>query len=258
MGLIDSHAHLTYDDLSSQTADVLKRAADAGVDSIISIATDIADAKKLFDLVAEHDNVFPAAGIHPHGASKISDDDWPVIESILKRPELVALGEMGLDYHYDFSDRPTQKTVLARQLDIAAGIDKPVVIHCREAHADTVSMLKNAGFSGRRVVFHCFTGTQAEADDIANNGWRISFTGIVTFKSAKELQSIAQAYPLDAMMVETDAPYLSPVPVRSVRPNEPAHVAHTARFLAELKQVDYETFADQTRRNTIEFFGLPM
>lgn len=255
MGLIDSHAHLTFDAFADVDA-VLDRAAEAGVQRVISIGTDIRDAERVIALAQRHHAVEAAMGIHPHEAGRLVDGDWDRYRTLMRADTVVALGEMGLDYHYDFADRNAQRDVFERQLALAAEVDKPIIIHCREAHDDTVAILNSAGFGGRRVVFHCFTGTAAERAQIADNGWRVSFTGIVTFKSAGELARIAADYPADQLMVETDSPYLSPVPVRHVRPNEPAHVAHVARFLADRRGQPFEEFSEQTRANTVAFFGL--
>lgn len=257
MTLIDSHAHLTYPEISGQIDAVLARASDAGVNAVISIGTDLADARKSVDLALRHPGrVFSGAGFHPHHADKVASDDFAEMARLWQDERVVALGEMGLDYHYDFADRDNQKRVFARQLEMAASVQKAVVIHCREAFTDCVPMLLDHGFAGRRVVFHCFTGTPAEAAIVAEHGWRISFTGIVTFPKSPELQQIARDYPADKLMVETDAPYLSPVPVRSKRPNEPAFVSHVAHFLADLRGIQYEQLVAQTSVNTRTFFGL--
>ena len=257
MGLIDSHAHLTFPELIDQVDGVLSRCAEAGVDRVITIGTDLADGKRAVELSKRYpDRVHAAAGFHPHEAAKVLEADISAMAALWDDDRVVALGEMGLDYHYDFADRPSQHNVFGRQLEMAGSHDKPIIIHCREAFDDLVPMLVEFGFADRRVVFHCFTGTVGEAAVVAKHGWRISFTGIVTFRGSKELQTIAKTYPADQLMVETDSPYLSPVPVRGKTPNEPAHVAHVARFLAELRGVSYEELVEQTARNTREFFGL--
>ncbi len=257
MGLIDSHAHLTSKEFEGIVADVLDRAVAAGVERVISIGTDMTDAQRVIELARSDARVHAAVGIHPHEAGKVRDGDWDLYEELMHDPHVVALGEMGLDYHYDFADRKTQADVFERQLDLASSAGKPIVIHCREAHDDAVSMLRNLGLGGRRVVFHCFTGTEREATEIADNDWRLSFTGVVTFKSADQVRRIAVAYPIDQLMIETDSPYLSPIPVRRVRPNEPAHVAHIARFLAAERGITYDELASRTCANTVEFFTLP-
>ena len=257
MGLIDTHAHLTFPELSEQVADVLARCDEAGVDRVVTIGTDLADAREAIALAQRHPTRISAAGgFHPHEAGKVTDEDIAAMAELWAGSDIVAFGEMGLDYHYDFADRQVQKDVFAHQIELAKPHDRPLIIHCREAFPDLVPILLAHGFADRRVVFHCFTGTADEAAVLAAHGWRLSFTGIVTFKGSTELQSIARAYPTDALMVETDSPYLSPVPVRSKRPNEPANVAHTARFLAELRGVAYEQLVEQTSHNARAFFGL--
>ena len=257
MGLIDSHAHLTSPALRTQLDRVLERASQAGVEHVITIGTDLSDAQAAVDLARSHpEQLSVAIGFHPHEAAKVSASDFKTMVALWEDPLVVALGEMGLDYHYDFADRAVQREVFSRQLAEARKHDKPIIIHGREAFEDLAPMLVDHGFADRGVVFHCFTGTQAEAIRIQENGWRISFTGIVTFGKSTELQEIAKAYPADALMVETDSPYLSPVPVRGRKPNEPAHVAHIARFLAELREESYESLVSQTNRNTKTFFNL--
>ncbi len=255
--LCDTHAHLTFDALQHDLHGVLARARSAGVSRIITVGTTAADSARAVETAAGEPDVWAAVGIHPHEAARATDADVQAIRSLCTAPKVVALGETGLDYHYDFSDRPSQQRLFAAQLSIAKELDLPLVVHCREAVDDAVAMLRQAGFDGRPVVFHCFTGTAPEAERIATHGWRISFTGIVTFPNAAPLQSLARQYPADRLMLETDAPYLSPVPVRSVRPNEPAHLVHTARFLAELRGESFETLASRSAENARVFFGLP-
>jgi len=255
--LIDSHAHLTYPELSGQVEQVLHRAEQAGVETVITIGTDVLDARQAVALTTQYPGrVFAGAGFHPHHAERVAADDLREMAQLWQNAGVVALGEMGLDYHYDFAERSVQRKVFVQQLEAARPIDKPVVIHCREALDDCAAMLVDRGFERRRVVFHCFTGTEAEAARIAEHGWRISFTGIVTFPKSQELQAIAREYPADKLMIETDSPYLSPVPVRGTKPNEPAFVAHTAQFLARLRGVSLDDLAERTSRNTREFFGL--
>ncbi|HRX84965.1 MAG TPA: TatD family hydrolase [Phycisphaerae bacterium] len=256
MELIDTHAHLTYPELSAQLPLVMADARAAGVARIITIGSDAVDSQAALELATTHPMLACTAGIHPHEAAKVADGDFKRIRELAADPHVVAVGEIGLDYHYDFADRETQHWVLVRQLDIARSSGKPIVVHCREAFPDCVSLLEQNGFRNRKVVFHCFTGTAEEAATLAAHGWRISFTGIVTFKNSTELQAIARDYPADQLMLETDAPYLSPIPVRSVRPNVPAHVAHTAAFLAELRGVPLEELAAQTTANARAFFDL--
>lgn len=236
---------------------VLDRCTQAGVERIITIGVDLNDAQHALQLCEQYpDQIRVGIGFHPHEADKVSDKDIEVMAGLWNNPSVVAMGEMGLDYHYDFADRENQKKVFSRQLELAADIDKPIVIHCREAFDDTIPLLIDHGFENSRVVFHCFTGTTDEANRLARHGWRISFTGVVTFPKSTELQAIAKEYPADKIMVETDSPYLAPAPVRGKHPNEPSYVAHTARFLAELRGESFEAFANQSYHNTKTFFGI--
>ena len=257
MGLIDSHAHLTYPEFEGRMEDVLSRCGEADVNRVITIGTSLSDARKAIELSERYPTrVHAAVGFHPHEADKVAEADFAAMADLWDHERVVAFGEMGLDYHYDFADRGNQKRVFARQLELAVGRGKPLIIHCREALDDVSPMLVDHGFENHSVVFHCFTGTNAEAERIAERGWRISFTGIVTFPKSGELQEIARRYPADQLMVETDSPYLSPVPVRGVRPNVPSHVAHVARFLADLRDTSYSELVEQTSANTKLFFGL--
>lgn len=255
--LIDSHCHLTYEPLAKMLDDVLSRAAAAGVSNCITIGTHLADIQAAIELTSRHAHIFASAGIHPHEA-ETTPDGWEVeLRKRAGEARVVAIGEMGLDYHYDFAPRDVQRRVFEKQLAIAVELLRPVVIHCREAHADVVEVL-GAFPRVPRVVFHCFTGTVTEAREILDRGWWISLTGVVTFKNPGELADVARLLPGDRFMVETDSPYLSPEPVRSVRPNEPAHVVHIARRIAELRGERFEDLAARTRANTIRFFGLPL
>jgi TatD DNase family protein len=257
MGLIDSHAHLTFPELIGQVEEVLERGTSAGVDQVITVGTDLADSQAAVELAERYPGlVHTAAGVHPHEAEKVTDDDLGAITSLWDHSRVVAVGEIGLDNHYDHADRAVQRRVFTRQLELAAPRACPLVIHSREAFDETVGLLVDHGFSGRPVVFHCFTGTVEEASRVAEHGWRISFAGIVTFRKSQWLQDIAKAYPANELMIETDSPYLAPEPIRGRHPNEPAHMAHTARFLADLRGEAYEDLVERTADNTRRFFNL--
>lgn len=254
--LIDSHCHLTFDALRDQVDEVIARAMGVGVTRFVTIATDPADADRALALSAAHESVHVVAGIHPHEAGKVQAGWDGALLEIVRRSDVFAVGEMGLDYHYDFADRAQQAGVFRRQLEIAREVGKPVVIHCREAHDDVMSVLGD--FSGLvNVVFHCFTGTMAEATSIIERGYWISLTGVVTFKRSEELRAVARMLPAERLMVETDSPYLSPVPVRSVHPNEPAHLVHTAACIASERGITTAALAALTSANAVRFFSLP-
>lgn len=254
--LIDSHCHLTFDALREQVDEVIARAMDVGVTRLVTIATDLADAARALALSSAHESVHVVAGIHPHEAGKVQTGWDGALLEIVRRGDVFAVGEMGLDYHYDFADRAQQALVFRRQLEIAREVGKPVVIHCREAHDDLMSVL--ADFPGLvNVVFHCFTGTMAEATSIIERGYWISLTGVVTFKRSEELRAVARMLPSERLMVETDSPYLSPVPVRGVHPNEPAHLVHTAACIARERGMTPSALAALSSANAVRFFSLP-
>ncbi|HWL95267.1 MAG TPA: TatD family hydrolase [Phycisphaerae bacterium] len=254
--LIDSHCHLTSAGLYERVDDVLHRAAEAGVLECITIATGLDDAKRALELSDSKPNVHVVAGIHPHEAEKVGKRWDEELKTVVAQPDVYALGEMGLDYHYDFSDRASQAAVFRRQLEIATDVRKPVVIHCREAHDDVMRTLHEFPLLVN-VVFHCFTGARREAEEILAAGYWLSLTGVVTFKKSAKLREVAKMLPADRIMVETDSPYLSPEPVRSMRPNEPANVVHTAACIARERGISIEEFAALATANTRRFFSLP-
>ncbi len=258
--LIDTHCHLTFPELTNQAAAVIQRAHDAGVARMITIATSTSDARDARKMLDDHPTVYMAAGIHPHEAAKVGDDDLDALRNLHEDAalgRLVAVGETGLDFHYDFAPADVQKSVFRAQLDLAVRVGRPVVIHAREAEDQACDILADYPSLRDRVVFHCFSGSLAQATRIIEMGLWISFTGVVTFKNAGEIRDAARLAPADRIMVETDAPYMAPAPHRKVRPNEPALMIHTARFLAELRNQEFDDFARQTTRNAERFFGLP-
>jgi len=257
MRLIDSHCHLTFGGLREQVEAVLQRAADAGVAEVVTVATDLDDAVAALALSEQHPSVHVAAGIHPHEAAKVTGDWDERLLDIVRRGNVYAVGEIGLDYHYDFSDRQSQIRVFRRQLEIATGVGKPVVVHCREAHPDVLTHLRD--FPGLRgVVFHCFSGSVVEAEELWERGYWISLTGVVTFKRSAELRQVAKEAPADRLMIETDAPFLSPEPVRNQRPNEPALLVHTAACVARQLGMELTVLAALLTANTRRFFSLPV
>jgi len=256
MPLIDTHCHLTSDVLSRDLFGVCRRSRAAGVARMITVATDAADSRRAVAAADHYHGVSATVGIHPHEAAKVKAGDWQLLRELRHNPNVVAWGEIGLDYHYDFADRKTQQEVFSAQLADARHSGLPVIIHCREAVADVVAMLEDHGYRDHRVVFHCFSGTINEADEIIDRGWWLSFTGMVTFRNSKDLQDIARRYPLEQLMLETDAPFLSPEPHRKIKPNEPRLLVHTAAFLADLKGISPSEMAALTTANAELFFGI--
>lgn len=262
--LIDSHCHLSYPELADRLDDVVNRAIAAGVERIITIATSPADARRALDLLPGRPAIWMAAGIHPHEAARATDDDLAALRDLHHgrwhnappAERLVAVGETGLDFHYDLAPRDVQERVFRLQLALASEVHRPVIIHARKAEERVCDILADYPALAGRVVFHCFSRDVAMARRILDAGQWLSFTGVVTFDNARDVRESARFCPADRLMIETDAPYLSPNPVRRMRPCEPAFVAHTARFLAELRRVPLEQLASETTRNAERFFSL--
>ena len=251
MSLIDSHCHLDSPEFDADRDQVVERALEAGVERMAAIGTGSGppDLEAGIRLAERYEQFYATVGIHPHDAAKARAADFEHLAELLRHPKVVALGEIGLDYHYDFSPRDTQTSVFIRQMEIAATAGKPIVIHTREAWDDTAALLerhwKPHGIGG---IMHCFSGGPAEARRALELGFHLSFGGIVTFPKALDVQAAAREAPADRILVETDAPYLAPVPKRGKR-NEPALVVHTARKLAELRGESFEQVSRATSDN---------
>lgn len=261
--LIDTHCHLTFPELAPRVDDLLARAARAGVDRALTVATDVPDARAAAELMRGRDPISLIAGIHPHEAARTAETDLAAISDLhrgvwpdLDPARLVAVGEIGLDFHYDFATPEQQERLFRSLLELAAEVRRPVVIHARRAEERVCDVLSDYPALAGRAVFHCFSGDRSIARRILDAGNFLSFTGVVTFKNAEELRAVAREAPADRILVETDAPFLTPEPIRKVRPCEPAHVAYTARFLAELRRDSFEAFAETTTRNAERFFNL--
>jgi TatD DNase family protein len=253
--MIDTHCHLTDPRLFEQLPDVLERARAAGVTRIITIGTSIEDGRAAVALCRGRDDVRCAVGIHPNYTQDARLEDVPLLRELQGDASVVALGEMGLDYFHKFADRGHQARLFEAQLALADELRRPVIIHSREAIDDTLAILRNV--PAVRAVFHCFTGSGAEADRILAAGHWISFTGPVTYKKNDDLREVVRRVPIDRLMVETDAPYLSPEPMRAQRTNEPALVMHTAAKVAEVKGISLEELDRLTTANAARFFGWP-
>ncbi len=255
--MIDTHCHLTFPKLRNRVDEVLAAAEADGVHEMITIGTTPSDVEAARSLADERHNVRFAAGIHPHEAGRVALSEVPPVFEAAKDGRFVAFGEMGLDYHYDVA-HDVQRELFQSQLELVASSDviRPVVLHCREAIDDTLAAIQASRVDGSRFVFHCFSGTAEDVRRVLDIGAMVSFTGIVTYKNAPEVREAAQVVPDDRIMVETDAPYLTPEPHRKVRPNEPRYVAATARFLAELRGVPFERFVEQADANARRFYKL--
>lgn len=257
--LIDTHAHLDAEQFAGDLPAVLERARAAGVVQIVTVATTAPSSVACVALAATHPNLFATVGIHPNSAAEATPSAWDEIVALASQKAVVGIGETGLDRHWNDTPFPQQEDYFARHLDLSRRVHKPVVIHCREAEADVLRMLR-ADFDRHgpiHGVMHSFVGDAAMAEACLAMGLVLSFAGMLTYKNAAALRETAAKLPLDKLLVETDCPYLSPVPLRGKR-NEPAHVVHTAACLAKLHGVTPEALADQTTRNGQELFGLPI
>jgi len=220
---------------------------------MITIGTSPDDNRAAIALCRTHPELRCAIGVHPNYCHEVEFEAVDQLRELQTDPAVVALGEMGLDYHYNFADRARQKQFLEAQLHLAAELGRPIVIHCREAVDDTLAILR--GVSGVRAVFHCFTGNVDEARRILDAGFLLGFTGPITFKKSDELREAVRITPRDRLLVETDAPYLSPEPMRKVKVNEPAFVVHTAQVIAQQWGVSVEEVDRVTTSNVERFFG---
>jgi len=256
MNLIDTHAHLTYPELEIQIEDILARSRSAGVTGWITVGTDRPHIEKAIALAGRFDGLTAGVGFHPHYANEVSDADIAFLKQAVQSPKVVAVGETGLDYHYDNAVPDNQKRIFRAHLDIAVQCQKPVILHTRDAFDDSMAIL--AEYQGRlkNVVVHCYGGTLEQTHVVLDRGYYISFTGTVTFKRSDALRSIAKTIPLDRLMIESDCPFISPEPVRRIQPNEPSLIVHTARCLAGLHGIELETLAEQMTQNSRRFFGL--
>lgn len=256
MNLIDAHCHLTYEQFADIDA-VIGRSIDVGVTGWITIGTDVEESVKAVELEGRFENMFATVAVHPHEAKSADQQAIEELKKLTQNEKVVAIGETGLDFHYEFSTREQQKESFIRHLELAAELNLPVVIHSREAFDETVKILESNAGGIKKVVFHCFSGTVEQAKVVLEKDWFISLTGVVTFKNAQMSREVAKYVPLDRLMIETDAPYLSPEPMRKQKVNEPAFLIHTAKFIAELKGMELADFAGQVTATTKQFFGLP-
>lgn len=256
-GLIDTHAHLDAEQFASDLPAVLARAKAAGLEAIIAVATTAQSSEICLELARKHSILRPSVGIHPNNILQEPADAWDQVVRLANTSEVVAIGETGLDRHWHDTPFAIQEDYFARHLDLARSLDRAIVIHCREAEADTLRMLREA-FNRHgpiRGVMHAFSGTLETAEASLAMGLHISFAGPLTYKNATELRNVARTIPRNRLLVETDSPYLSPVPLRGQR-NEPAHVIHTAAVLADLVGLTPTALAEQTTANAQALFGL--
>ena len=258
MPLIDSHCHLDDERFAEDREAVIQRAQEAGVSHMMSIGTGDGppDYEVAIRIAEKYECVYATVGVHPHAAKQFDNESPARLADLLKHPKVLGLGEIGLDYHYDFAPRDVQHRAFLDQIEVAKSAGKPIIIHTREAWADTFELLeKHWSPAGLPGIMHCFSGGVVEAERCLAMGFYLSFSGVVTYPKAIELHEAARVAPADRILVETDAPYLAPVPFRGKR-NESAYVVRTAERLAELRGVSVQTVAQQTTENFRVLFQL--
>lgn len=252
--LIDTHAHLNLtDSYKKDLEEVIQRAKEAGVSKIINVGIDLKTSIRALELAYQYQGLYATAGIHPHEVRKVTEETYATLKALLQDQKMVAVGEIGLDYAKEYSPRAQQQEHFLRQLALAKELRLPVVIHSRDASPDIMDLLKQE--LPERFVFHCYAGSVEEAREILDLGGYISVTGIVTFPKAENIRRIVRFVPLDRLMVETDCPFLTPVPHRGKR-NEPAFVKFVAEAIAQVKGISLEECARQTTENARLFFRL--
>ncbi len=253
--LIDSHAHLDMQQFDEDRQKILERAASGGLTHILTVGTDLDSSLAAVTLAQEYDLIYAAVGYHPHNAQGCDFQKLDKLARMTSEPKVVAWGEIGLDFFRNLSPPEDQLKVFSRQIEMANDLKLPVIIHDREAHKDVFAILKKLGKSEKRGVIHCFSGDIDLAKDFIELGYYISIPGTVTYKKASQVKEVAFGIPLERMLVETDAPFLAPVPKRGKR-NEPLFVTYTAQEIARIRNIEFEEVARATAQNAKDLFGL--
>lgn len=258
LSVIDTHLHLTFPDFAGRLPEVIAAAARAGVHGMITISTTTKDCLDALAIAKGHANVWCTAGVHPLYSDE-GPHEWENLGRCIREPKCVAWGELGLDNHYPEPARDLQRRVLDEQLAYIASVrdvSKPIVVHCREAFDDLIPVLKVSGLDTSRMVFHCFTGGPDDVRKVLDIGAYVGFTGVLTYRNAKDVQAAAELVPMDRLLVETDAPFLSPEPKRGTKPCEPWMCSLTAGFLANLRRVSVAELEVRLNENTERLFGI--
>jgi len=254
--LIDSHCHLDMDGYQGKLDEVIESACRSGISRIITIGIDLASSRQAVELAGRFSGVYATVGIHPHSAEEADDEVYRKLRELTAHPKVVGFGEIGLDYAKQYAPVHIQQREFSRQLELAKELHLPVIIHDRDAHDDTLALLRGNGPFTAGGVMHCFSGNTSFARQVLELGFYISIPGIVTFKNATDLQQVVQEIPLERMLLETDGPFLAPVPWRG-KTNRPDYLLYTAGKVAELKNISIDEVASQTMLNTVKLFSLP-
>ena len=246
--LIDTHSHIDMDNFKGRFDEVLSTADEYGVKKIIIPAVEPSGFNRILELCEKYENIYGAAGVHPEEVNSYNEQTQELIQKMLKHPKIIAVGEIGLDYYWDKSQTDKQKEIFEKQILIAKKANKPVLVHDREAHLDTFEILKKTNAKETGVVMHCFSGSPEFAQECIKEGFYIALGGVVTFKNAKKVKEVAKLVPLDRLLLETDAPYMTPVPFRG-KENQPAYVKFVAQEIANLRGISFEEVAEITSNN---------
>ena len=253
--LIDTHAHIDMEDFGADFEQMRARAQENGVQKIIIPAVEPSTFERVLKTAEKSPNLYAAIGVHPEDAKNFDENALNLMEKMIKHPKVVAVGEIGLDYYWDRSYNDVQKAVFEAQIEFAKKHDKPIIVHDREAHGDSLEILKRTNAAEVGVVMHCFSGSPEFALECVKEGFYIALGGVVTFKNAKKMKEVAKIVPLERLLLETDSPYLTPVPFRGKR-NEPAYVKYAAEEIANLRGIGFEELARATTENAIKIFRL--
>lgn len=252
--MIDSHCHIDFKDFNKNRDEIIKNACDAGIHTLINIGADIESSERSVQLADKHDMIYATVGIHPHDAKSLDQATCDSLKELTKHKKVVGIGEIGLDYYRDLSPRNIQKEAFRKQLELAVELNLPVVIHTRESFDDTLEIIKNYSSDLPGGVFHCFPGTTDDALEIISLGFVISVGGVITFNKAK-MAEVAAEVPIDKIILETDAPYLTPVPYRGQQ-NQPAYVRYVYEKMAQLKEMPFNELVKIVDRNCQKLFRL--
>jgi len=255
MMLIDSHAHLEMPEFRQDLSEVLQRAKDSGVEYIFTVGTEKKDWKRALEIAHSHSSVYAILGVHPHNAREIDDGTYPILKKLCQNAKVKAYGEIGLDFFRNHSPREVQLERFREQIGLARELKLPIVVHDREAHRETLEILKSEEAWENGGIIHCFSGDEQMAKACIEMGFYISIPGSITYKNAGPFHEIVRRLPLESLLVETDAPFLTPVPFRGKR-NEPSFVRYTAEKIAEIKKIAFEKVAEATAQNALKVFRL--